>query len=72
MSCSCPTSDKQLYFANIQLFPELKDGLVNGGSHHLSTKEVCVCTQCSRAEFSIEKSELRGLRKWQSYRAPVS
>jgi hypothetical protein len=45
--------------ADIQLFPELKDGLVsggsplvNGGSSHLSTKVVTVCALRGKAEFS--------------------
>ena len=72
MACSCPDSDKQIYYANIQLHPELKDGLVSGGSPHLSTKGVTVCAQCGKAEFTIDESELRWFRKAQSYRAPVS
>jgi hypothetical protein len=69
MACSCSASEKQLYFANIQLFLERKDGLMNGGSHHLSTKEVAVCAQCGTAEFIIDEPELRGFRKALSCRA---
>lgn len=69
MACSCPASNKRIYYADIQLFPELKDGPVKGGSPHLSTKKVTVCAQCGTAEFSIDESELRWFRKEQSYRA---
>jgi hypothetical protein len=50
----------QIYYADIQLFPELKDGLLDGVSHHLSTKEVTVCAQCGRAEFVLDDSSFAG------------
>jgi len=67
MACSCPATNKRIYYANIQLFPEEKDGMVTGGSPHLSTKQVMVCSQCGTAEFLIEESELRWFRKEHFY-----
>lgn len=68
MACSCPTPNKRIYFADMQFHPELKEGLVSGGSPHLSTKEVTVCARCGKAEFSIDELELRWFRKEQPYR----
>jgi hypothetical protein len=62
MACSCPVSKKRIYYSAIQLFPELKDGLVSGGAPHLSAKEVTVCTECGNAEFAIDALELRWFR----------
>jgi hypothetical protein len=69
VTCSCPTSKRRIYYANIQLFPDLKDGVVSGGSLPRSTKVVIVCAQCGTAEFSIDESELLWFRKEQPYRA---
>jgi hypothetical protein len=72
MACSCPASMKRIYHADIQLFPELRDGLVSDGSPYLSTKVVTVCTQCGKAEFSIDESELLWFRKSAVLSRPVS
>jgi len=68
MTCSCPASNKRIYYADIQPCPGLKGGLACGGSPHLSKKEVTICAQCGTAEFSIDEAELRWFRKEQSYR----
>ncbi len=62
MACSCSPSMKRVYYSNIQLYPELKDGLVSGGSPNLSTKEITVCTECGNAEFMISEDERRWFR----------
>ena len=71
MACSCPTCKKQIYYADIKLFPELKFRLVSEGSPRLSGKVVTICAECGTAEFSIDESELRWFHKGQkepSYR----
>ena len=69
MECSCPVSMRRIYYADIQLFQDLKDWVVSGGSPPRSTKVVMVCTRCGTAEFSIDESELRWFRKERPYRA---
>ena len=72
MECSCPASGRRIYYADILLFPELKDGLVTGSSPHLSKKVVIVCALCGTAEFSIDESELYWFRKVQTPSRSVS
>jgi hypothetical protein len=69
VKCSCPVSMRRIYYASIQLYPDLKDGVMSGRSLPRSTKVVNVCAECGTAEFSIDESELRWFRNEQSNRA---
>jgi ribosomal protein L37E len=68
MECSCPASMTRVLYADIQLFPESKGGLSKSHSHSLPLKVVTICTRCGRANFSIEKSELRMFGQEQPFR----
>jgi hypothetical protein len=59
MSCNCAPEKKRTYFANIELFTDLNDGMPTGASPHLDLTEVVVCSHCGKAEFSIPASHLR-------------
>jgi hypothetical protein len=57
--CKC-SGEKKTYFANIQLFTDLVDGLPAGAAPPLLQKtRVAVCSQCGLAQFSVPASSLR-------------
>jgi hypothetical protein len=60
MACACSSSKKRIYYANIQLFTDLQNGIPGGSSPPVgSVKEVTVCTECGAAEFLIPDAERR-------------
>ncbi len=60
MPCACSSSKKRTYYANIQLFTELKNGMPSGSSPPMgSVKEVTVCSECGAAEFLVPEADRR-------------
>ena len=62
MPCSCRPKEKQIYYANLQLFTDAQQGSPTGASRILNMQQVLVCTKCGTAEFAIPQTERRWFR----------
>ena len=62
MACDCPRESKKTYYASIQLFTQIQEGIPAGASRPLPARQVIVCTKCGTSEFSIPELELRWFR----------
>jgi hypothetical protein len=63
MQCLCAPASRRLFFAQIQLFSQLIDGVPGGAAPPIgAVKEIKVCTECGYAEFFIPQLELCWLK----------
>lgn len=59
MQCRCVQARTKLFFAQVQLFSQMIDGIPGGTAPPMgAVKEITVCTKCGKAEFFIPQSEL--------------
>ncbi len=53
MSCNCEADRKRTYYAAIQLWSDIQDGIPGGPGIRLDSVTVAVCTRCGESRFVV-------------------
>jgi len=64
MACTCDPESKKVYYANLQLFSAVVDGIPGGAGKTLGPTKISLCTQCGQADFVVSDQNMQRHFSW--------